>query len=380
MAMDNNASYMPAEWEPHEACLILYPHNSDTFRLPQAQKEFQNLIRTILVSGQERVWLGCVSETVVKAVQEEFNDDMLTCFVIGSNDTWVRDTGPTFVVTKNRTMRVGLDWQFNAYGGPDDGCYWPCDLDQALARNICSHFNLQCQSVKDLILEGGSIHTDGEGTILTTKECLLHKNRNPGLSQATIERCILQATGCSHMIWLDTGVAYDDDTNGHVDNFCCFVQPAVVALAWTDDETRDPENYQRCRQALSILETAVDARGRSLTVHKLLLPSPPLAYTRQEVEDLTKQQAQSTSNDSTAVDRVAGQRLAASYVNFYIANQAVIVPQFGCTDTDEAAVKKLQELFPTRTAVGVYSRDILVGGGNIHCVTQQVPSVQEKNS
>jgi agmatine deiminase len=223
-------------------------------------------------------------------------------------------------------------------------------------------FAIETQSIP-LILEGGSIHTDGQGTILTTKECLLHSNRNPEKSQHEIEEMVLKATGCTKMIWLETGLAFDDDTNGHIDNFACFVQPAVVVLAWTDNVTHDAENYRRCRAALQILESETDASGRPLTVHKLYLPSP-MVYSLEEVESLQT----TTCDDGTVVaPRQVGEQMAASYVNFYITNAAVIVPQFGDADADAKALEVLRTLFPDRHVVGVTSREVLLGGGNLHC-------------
>jgi agmatine deiminase len=395
--------FMPAEWTPHAACLILYPHNPATFRVPLAQAAVRNIARAIAKEGKERVVLFCKSPAQASQLQddlqkesESIDDDPAAKILIKvcpSNDTWARDTGPTFVMSRSlkhtsssastanshRQIIRGLHWDFNAYGGPEEGCYWPCELDRQVAVGMCRElsatddlrqFKFDTQSIP-LILEGGSIHTDGQGTILTTKECLLHSNRNPEKSQPEIQDIVLKATGCTKMIWLEEGLANDDDTNGHIDNFACFVQPAVVILAWTDDATRDSENYRRCRVALQILESETDASGRPLTVHKLYLPSP-MVYSREEVESLQT----TVCDDGTVVaPREVGEPMAASYVNFYIANAAVIVPQFGDTAADAKALETLGPLFPDRQVVGVASREILLGGGNIHCITQQLPSL-----
>jgi agmatine deiminase len=289
-----------------------------------------------------------------------------------------------------RSSLVGLDWDFNAYGGKEDGCYWPCSLDQKVASTMIQEINHYCSSAKGsssiihkpllkLVLEGGSIHTDGEGTILTTKECLLHPNRNPAKSQEEIEEIILQATGCQKLIWLDSGLAHDEDTNGHIDNWACFVKPGHVVFAWTDDERNDPVNYRNCREALNTLQNSTDAQGRSLVVHKLHLPSP-LYFTNDEEECEGEDRGVDSITlnakdlETTTTSRVTGTRMAASYVNFYIANRAIIVPQFQDPVYDEKAVGLLQSLFPKRRVVGIHnSRHILYGGGNIHCITQQVP-------
>mmetsp|Transcript_25425 Transcript_25425/g.70226 ORF Transcript_25425/g.70226 Transcript_25425/m.70226 type:complete len:421 (-) Transcript_25425:409-1671(-) len=405
---------MPAEWHPHAACIILYPHNPSTFVLDRARREVEQVARTIATVGQERVLLFCSTSTDNKDNTTSSHDNTSTIdelkrrltdcpsvklAICPSNDTWARDTSPTFVVEKRRqhdhittdsSKLIGLDWKFNAYGGPTEGCYWPCDLDQQIASRICSalsnNSNLLLAPSQEsdidnnssplliesrpipLILEGGSIHTDGEGTILTTEECLLNPNRNPLLTKQQIEELVLTALGASKIIWLKHGLAFDDDTNGHVDNWACFVKPGHVVLSWTDNEQGDAENYQRCRQTLSQLQSCTDAKGRSLTVHKLYLPTP-MIYTQQIVQELQRM----LFNEELVPPRTVGERLAGSYVNFYIANQAVVVPQFGDATYDAKAIETLSQLFPDRTVVGVASRDILIGGGNIHCITQQVP-------
>ena len=370
--------HMPAEWEPHRCCLILYPHNRQTFRLDKAQAQFDLVIRAIAEEGQEAVRILCQSQEQAdeliksKPYIKESNLNNISVHVVPSNDTWARDTCPTFCRDDQHQL-VGVDWQFNAYGGPEEGCYWPCDLDQAIPRHVCHILEAKRVDVP-MILEGGSIHTDGEGTILTTMECLLHKNRNPHLSQTMIESMILTTLGASKMIWLPHGVDGDEDTNGHVDNFACFAKPGHVVLSWTDDKENDRENYTRCRVASLKLQSEKDAKGRPLTIHKLYLP-PPIFYTTEEAESLKE-----GTDDNAAAVREPGERMAASYCNFYIANNAIIVPQFGCNETDEAALETLKYVFAGdgRLVVGVPSREILIGGGNIHCITQQVPAKERR--
>jgi len=356
----------PAEWEPHSGCVVLYPHNRNTFHLEEARAQVWQVIRAIIEDGEESVLLFCKDEVAVeeakKAAPETVRDNKLLSFhVCDSDDTWARDSAPSFVLGKGSRTLVGLDWNFNAYGGPEDGSYWPCEVDKLVAGAVIRQVGAIHEELS-MILEGGSIHTDGEGTVLTTEECLLHKNRNPSMTQEEIEEHILCALGCQKMIWLPHGLAQDDDTNGHVDNFCCFVAPGEVVLAWTDDEKEDNENYHRCRSALQVLENTLDSTKRTLKVHKLHLPSPPLFYTKEDAFGLRQ--------------RKAGDRLSASYVNFYVANKAIVVPQFGC-EQDGQALDTLKNAFPDRNVVGVQSRHILVGGGNIHCITQQVPTVKE---
>lgn len=210
------------------------------------------------------------------------------------------------------------------------------------------------------MLEGGAIHADGEGTLLVTEECVLNPNRNPDLGRARIEQLLCEYTGSERVVWLGLGVV-DDETDGHVDNLACFVRPGVVALTWTDD--RNDAQYERSLDARRRLDAAVDARGRSLEVHLLQQPGP-LTVTAPEAAGVVA--AVGTQ------PRRAGDRLAASYVNFYPANDRVVVPLLDSAH-DDAALSVLADLFPDRGVVGVPAREILLGGGNLHCITQPVP-------
>ena len=364
---------MPAEWSKHQACLILYPHNKAVFRQDcrLAQAEIEQIAAVIAHEGDEDVVFFCQSNEEAESLTRKFKEPRIHVLVCQSDDTWARDTGPTFVIIQGNTHLVGLDWQFNAYGGPESGSYWPCELDKQIATTLCQSLAqmysipIQVQSVP-MILEGGSIHVDGEGTCLTTVECLLNRNRNPQMTKEQIESTVLSALGCNKMLWLPLGLAFDKDTNGHIDNMACFAKPSEIILSWTDDHKYDPENYKRCRKAKDYLEKQTDSLGRSLTLHKLVLP-PPLYYNQEEVDSLM-------TNEGTS-ERHVGERLAASYVNFYNANKAVIVPQFGVEPSDSGALETLQTLFPTRKVIGMPSREILLGGGNIHCMTQQMPQI-----
>jgi len=448
--------YMPAEWEEHSACLILFPHNQDTFRVEKASREIIDLALSIATVGQEAVYLLCknarsAKETSLLVLEQRKSavidvdldtttdtDTNLPIYTVicPSNDTWARDTGPTFVF-RRQTMEeeqqpqnyqlIGLGWDFNAYGGPEEGCYWPCNHDRKIARLVCSETTLANDSLNPnssiaiskslsihssvsvpIILEGGSFHTDGEGTLLTTSECLLHPNRNPHLTQDQIEQVLKLSLGVSKVLWLPHGLDADNDTNGLVDNFCCFVRPGHVVLAWTDDNcdeggddedetesSRKINNYKRCRKAYEYLESTKDAKGRTIEITKLYLPTPSLRYTEEEalsIGNKNKEHDQSPNNnsdDDVSADfvRYPGEVMAASYINYYLANKAVLVPQFAAAATassddsdkdalaeiDRKALETLRPLFPGRTVIGIPSREILLGGGNIHCQTQQVP-------
>ena len=204
---------------------------------------------------------------------------------------------------------------------------------------------------------------DGEGTILTTEECLLNPNRNKNSTKAEIESKLLQYLGGDKVIWLKRGLIADEDTNGHIDNICCFTKPGQVLLAWSDDET--DEQYHICREAEDIFAKETDARGRYIDVVRMPIP-PRLFYTAEECGDLGMGEGGYT--------RHVGERMAGSYVNFYIANEGIVCPSFG-VDTDAVAVQILQSVFPTYRVVQVPGREILLGGGNIHCITQQQPEI-----
>jgi agmatine deiminase len=209
------------------------------------------------------------------------------------------------------------------------------------------------------IIEGGAVHVDGQGTVLVTEACLLSEDRNPGATRQEMERVLKDYLGASHVIWLGEGVPFDE-TGGHVDNLACFVRPGVVLLTWCDDPA-DP-HYTVSRDAEARLLGARDAKGRAIEVKRIPMPTP-MFYTEEEAAGI---------DHVAGMNRRAGKRLAASYVNFYIANGAIIAPSFG-VPTDSAAGDVLRSLFPDRRVVMIPAREILLGGGNIHCITQQQP-------
>ncbi len=279
---------------------------------------------------------------------------------IESDDAWARDVAPTFV-TNGKGEIHGISWQFNAWGGDYDGLYAHWEKDDALAAKLCTSLGIVCCDAAPFVLEGGSIHSDGEGTILATEACLLSLGRNPSLSKEEIEQKLKKYLGAQKILWLPHGI-YGDETNEHIDNVCAFVRPGEVVLAWTDDES-DPQ-YAYSKSCLEQLAEQKDAKGRKIKVHKLYIPQKPVCITKDDLPGYQYEEGEA--------ERTEGERLAASYVNFYISNGSVLVPQFGDVQ-DEPAVKLLAELFPEREIVPVYARDILLGGGNIHCITQQIP-------
>ncbi|MBX3702598.1 MAG: agmatine deiminase [Steroidobacteraceae bacterium] len=347
---------MPAEWERHAGTWMLWPERHDNWRegAAPAQRAFTEVASAIAQS--EPVTMA------VSAQQFEAARRALASAVrvveMSSNDAWMRDVGPTFVVNA-RGERRGVDWIFNSWGGLTGGIYSPWDLDDQVAAKVleierCARYRAP------FVLEGGAIHVDGKGTLLTTEECLLNPNRNPDLRRGQIESLLEDHLGVRKIIWLGRGV-YNDETDGHVDNLCCFVRPGEVALTWCDDRS-DPQ-YEISHEAYEVLRSARDVRGKLLKVHKLQQPGP--LY-------MTESEAAGIEAAPGCKPRRAGERLAASYVNFYIANLAIVMPLLDAR-TDGRAKAALSRLFPGRKVIGVPSREILLGGGNIHCITQQVP-------
>ncbi len=354
--------YMPAEWARHKQTWLVWPERTDNWRLgaKPAQQAFVAVIRAIArfepvtVMASARQFANAQAQlSLLETVHP------VRVVEVSNNDAWCRDTGPTFV-TNGKEIR-GIDWTFNAWGGLNGGLYFPWDLDDQVAQKVLNIEGLPRYRTEGFVLEGGAIHTDGEGTLLTTAECLLNPNRNPDLTKAQIEQQLSDYLGIDKVIWLEEGI-FNDETDGHVDNMCCFVRPGEVLLAWTDDET-DPQ-YVRSRAALTVLENSTDAKGRPFIVHKLPVPGPLLAKAEEYASvDLT----------GAAVPREAEARLAGSYINFYLCNGGLILPTFD-DPMDSVAADILAKVFPQHQVVTVPGREILLGGGNVHCITQQQPT------
>ena len=348
---------MPGEFEAHRGCWMLWPRRPDNWRreAEPAQRAFAAVAAAI--SRFEPVTVGAAAAEFDRA--RAALPPVVRVVELSSDDAWMRDVGPTCVVDDHGAVR-GVDWVFNAWGGHHGGLYHPWDQDDAVARKVLEVEGFDRYRAP-MVCEGGAIHADGEGTLLVTEQCLLHRNRNPHLGRRQIETMLRAYTGATTILWLGEGV-FNDETDGHIDNLACFVAPGEVALTWTDN-ARDPQ-HAISRDALERLMDMRDARGRRLKVHKLPMPGP-LRTTRAEAAGVV--------TGTGAKPRSSGERLAASYVNFYIANGGVVVPLLD-PRTDRAALAKIRRMFPARKVVGVPAREILLGGGNIHCITQQIPA------
>lgn len=355
---------MPGEFEPHAGSWMLWPQRPDNWRLggKPAQCAYAEVARRI--RKYEPLTVGVNEDQYENALH--MLPDEVRVVQMSSDDAWMRDLGPTFVVNPESFAVRGVDWKFNAWGGLTHGLYFPWKKDDQVARKVCDMEYKSRYRLDKFVLEGGAVHTDGQGTILVTEECMLSEGRNPDLSKEEMTEILCSYLGADKVIWLKQGL-YLDETRGHIDNICCFAAPGRVILAWTDD-TSDPQ-YAICSENLEILSNETDARGRKLDIVRLPLPAP-MYMTAEEAEGLD------ATNES--LSRHEGVRLAASYVSFYPVNGGVIVPQFG-DPMDEEAVRILGECFPDRTMEPVDAREILLGGGGIHRIALQQPQAPSRS-
>ncbi len=355
--------YMPAEFSQHKATIIIFPERRGSwcYEAKFAEKVFSEIIEQI--SYREAVYVLASDRKYAHAKDLFSKLENVNVLNINSDDAWARDTAPTFIVNNEGDVRA-IDWQFNAWGGEYDGLYADWSRDDRIPYELCKRLGYELYNAHPFVLEGGSVHTDGEGTLITTEECLLSKGRNPKLTKYEIEQTLKGYIGVSKIIWLPKGI-YNDETNGHVDNICAFTAPANVVLAWTDN--KDDPQYSRSKACLEALENSTDAKGRKISVHKLPIPSCPVCVEENDLLGYEFEEGEDT--------RELGERLAASYVNFYFCNGAVILPQFGGknTESDRVAVDIMRNLCPDREIITVSAGDIILGGGNIHCITQQIP-------
>ena len=352
---------MPAEFDEQQAVVMIWPFRQGSWGADPAKaiEAFRSV--AFAINRFAKVLMLAPAAYIQQA--RNALPDAVRILEIEADDSWARDVAPTFVRDGAGRLR-GISWQFNAWGGSVDGLYASWDKDNALAPAFCEAVGVDCYDASPFVMEGGAVHSDGEGTLLVTESCLLSKGRNPSLTKAEIELKLKQYLCAEKVLWLPRGI-YNDETNEHVDNVCAFVRPGEVVLAWTDDPT-DPQ-YACSQACLRYLEGETDAQGRRIRVHKLPIPRVPVLVTQEDLEGYTFEDGEDV--------REVGERLAASYVNYYCANGAIVLPAFGgenaASDAQAAAI--LAGLFPERRIISVYAREILTGGGNIHCITQQIP-------
>lgn len=321
-------------------------HKKHMRRVAKAIRQFEPV--TVLASPEQ--FLNCRNTLPPEIIVLEMT----------SNDAWARDCGPSFLVNDDGILRA-CDWKFNAWGGLVDGLYFPWDKDDIVARKICELENAASYRTEDFVLEGGSIHVDGEGTVMTTEMCLLSAGRNPSMSKEQIEEKLKNYLNCSKVLWIPNGIDWEE-TNGHVDDIACFIRPGEAACIYTEDNKHP--FYKVSQEIYRTLSGMTDAKGRKLKVHKICCTKDKVTIPKDFCID----------NIEGSKSREAGALCIASYLNFLIVNGGVIVPQYD-DENDKKALEQIQELFPERKVIGVQTKEIVYGGGNIHCITQQVPKV-----
>ncbi|MDF2721655.1 MAG: agmatine deiminase [Paenibacillus sp.] len=329
---------MPAEWTEHERTFIAWPVQQSMVYPEQHEAVcagYAEIVKAIAEFEPVTVIANADDAEQVRGRFTETNIDVLT---IPHNDAWFRDNGPTFLIGEDGRL-AGVNWKFNAWGGK----YAPWDLDDAVAPQVLEHVGVR-RFDAPIVMEGGSLHVDGEGTLITTEECLLNDNRNPEMTREQIEELLKRYLNVNVIIWLKRGLS-GDETDGHVDNIACFGAPGQVIMQVCDDPEDD--NYAITQENLRILAEATDAKGRKLEV--VPIQQPPLA----------------TYEDS---------RLTLSYINFYFVNGGIILPVFGgpAEQTDRLAIETLQRLYPERRIRTVDGMAVIREGGNVHCTTQQM--------
>ena len=329
--------YMPAEWSAHARTWMAWPCRLEPWGsaegLLRAQVGYAAVARAI--SGFEKVMMAVRPQDYDEARMALGKG--IEFMQVDLDDSWARDSGPVFV-TDGRDSVAGVHWRFNAWGNK----YHPCESDAAFGGRVIEALDMRCYE-GPMVLEGGSIAVDGEGTLITTEQCLLNPNRNPNLSRQQIEERLALYLGVTKIIWLGEGLE-DDETDGHVDNIACFAGPGRVMVYAS--QNKGDLNDRVMRDNIARLRSARDAKGRGLEIIEIPEPAPR--------------------------ERHDGRRLDMSYINFYYANYGLVVPSFD-DPMDGEVLRIMQKAFPDRRVVQVPTLDIVNGGGGIHCITQQQP-------
>jgi len=336
--------YMPAEWYPHKCCWMQWPYNNPNhngygaipswshFDFEKGRLAWANVANSIVKFEQVKMIIH--PDETRKA--KKLLDSKIEIIEFKIDDCWARDSGAIFLLN-DKNMLGGIDWEFNGWGK-----FKPYDSDNKIAKFMIENSSA-AYFKNQMILEGGSIHVDGEGTLLTTEQCLLNKNRNPKLSKKEIENNLKEYLNINKIIWLKNGT--DEGTDGHVDNIACFVKPGTI-LSLSCKDKNDPF-YEKINENLEILKTSTDSKGRRLNIIEL-----EMSYKRL------------IPNDDEP----------SSYINFYIANNGIVMPSFEDEKADYNAKTIVQSIFPDRKIICINGIDISMGGGNVHCITQQQPT------
>jgi len=329
---------MPAEWEFHSGTWITWPHNIETWpnSLPEVEDIYAKMVEALSRNEQVNILVDNIEmKNHVLGKLKPISENVFT-HIVTTFDSWIRDYGPMFIVNSGAKKLGLVDWRFNAWGGK----YEPWPYDDDVPSKIALMLDIPIFK-PEIILEGGSIEVNGLGSCITTESCLLNPNRNPSLSKIQIEEYLKNYLGLSNIIWLKGGIA-GDDTDGHIDDTVRFVNASSVVCCLEEDQS--DENYFVLMENYNRLLNASDQGGRKLSVIPLPMPG-----------------------------RIDSNRLPASYANFYVGNEVVLVPTFDHPN-DKRALRILQGLFPKREVIGIYSKALVEGFGAFHCLTQQQPN------
>ena len=339
-----NGFHFPAEWAKHTATWLSWPHKEASWpgKLPLIYPKYCEFIKVI--SAGELMRINVTDEQMAAFAKQQLtlagvDLKQIEFFEFPTNDAWCRDHGPAFLINPQTKQKAIVDWGYNAWGNK----YPPFNLDDVIPTSIGDRFGMQVHH-PGIVMEGGSVDFNDKGTVLTTTACLLNENRNPKLNQQQIEGYLQNYYGVEQVLWLGDGII-GDDTDGHIDDITRFVNEDTIVTVI--EENRNDENYPILQANLSTLKTMRLLNGKQLNIIELPMPQP-VYYD--------------------------GQRLPASYANFYIANSAVVVPTYQCSN-DDKALDILQHCFPDRKVIGIDSTDIIWGLGSFHCLSQQEPEV-----
>ena len=334
----------PAEWEKHEATWLTWPYKDESFpgKVKSVYPAYMQFIKQISLGEKVRINVPDGSQVaLIKLLMSKYsvNESNVELFIHPSNDVWCRDHGPAFIIRPNAPDRkMIVSWEFNAWGGK-----YLSNFDNEIPDRVAQHFKLKYVK-PGIIMEGGSVDFNGAGAVLTTTACLLNKNRNPHLTKTQIEKYLFDYYCVNQVLWLNDGIA-GDDTDGHVDDITRFISEDTVITAI--ENNKNDVNYAPLQENLQTLKTIRLLNDKQLNI--IELPMPDAVY-------------------------YEGQRLPASYANFYYTNSAVIVPTFRCKN-DDIALKIISEAITDRPVVGIDSVEIIWGLGSFHCLSQQEPAI-----
>lgn len=339
----------PAEFEKHEATWLMWPVRPDNWRDKAFFGQMEMLTFISLLSHYETINLGVSPDTNFPYILPNVNT-----VEVAYDDVWVRDTGPT-VLSDGNGLRLAVDWEFNSWGG----LYESAELDDSVAGQLAHHHGFNCIHAP-IVLEGGAILSDGKGTLFVTDESVINENRNPGLSKGEAEKVLAHFANCKNVIWIPEGLA-NDEAGGHVDNLLTFSSSRSIVLS----STNDPSNpsYQRLKEVRKVIDAARNCEGQGYEIIEVPLP---------EETSITESEARGFGSAEGSISRAPGTHLAPSYSNVCISNSSVLVPVFGSAN-DKVAVDVYRKAFPDRYVIPVRSREFLMGGGGLHCLSREIP-------